>query len=88
VGRRYCHDIPRPARFAIHKLVPAQRRGASDRIKRAKDLDQARALLEALRAHDPFALEGALEDARTQGKTGWSDRIDRSPTELAARGKG
>jgi hypothetical protein len=64
--------IPQPARFAIHKLAPAQRRGASDRIKRAKDVHQAQVLIEALRARDPFALEDALEDARAQGKAGWS----------------
>lgn len=77
--------IPQPARLAVHKLILAQRRGPADRIKRAKDLAQGGALMSALQAHDPFALEDALEDARAQGKSGWSVPIDRSLAELAAR---
>jgi hypothetical protein len=74
--------VPQPARFAVHKLMVAQRR-AHDRIKRQKDLDQADAMMTALHAYDPFALEDALEDARTQGKR-WSKEIDRSLAELEA----
>jgi hypothetical protein len=77
--------IPQPARFAVHKLILAQRRDAGDRIKRRKDLDQAAALIAALRAHDPYLLDDALVDARAQGKAGWSDRIDRSLAELETR---
>lgn len=73
--------VPQPARFAVHKLMVAQRRG-HDRIKRQKDLDQADALMSALYAHDPFALEDALEDARAQGRN-WSKEIDRSLAELS-----
>ena len=74
--------IPQPARFAVHKLMVAQRR-AHDRIKRRKDLDQANAMMAALAAHDPFAIEDAIEDARAQGKS-WSKEIDRSLAELEA----
>jgi hypothetical protein len=77
--------IPQPARFAVHKLLLAQRRGQADRTKRTKDLAQADALMKALDLHDPFALEDALEEARAQGKAGWSNPIDRSLAELAAR---
>lgn len=77
--------IPQPARFAVHKLILAQRRGQADRTKRTKDLAQADALMTALYAHDPFALEDALDAARAQGKAGWSVPIDRSLAELAAR---
>ena len=45
---------------------------------------QAGALMEALRLSDPFAPEDAMEDARGQGRTGWSDPIDRSLAELGA----
>lgn len=72
--------VPQPARFAVHKLMVAQRRG-HDRIKRQKDLNQAGAMIEALTVHDPFALEDAIEDARAQG-SGWSKEIDRSLAEL------
>lgn len=74
--------VPQPARFAVHKLMVAQRRG-HDRIKRQKDLDQADAMMTALRAHDPFALEDAIEEARAQGRN-WAKEIDRSLAELEA----
>ncbi|HYI48682.1 MAG TPA: nucleotidyltransferase domain-containing protein [Allosphingosinicella sp.] len=80
--------IPQPARFAVHKLILAQRRGPADRTKRGKDLSQADALMTALYASDPFALEDALEDARAQGRPGWSDPIDRSLAELARKDRG
>lgn len=58
--------IPQPARFAVHKLILAQRRAEMDRLKRAKDLAQADAIMTARYVHDPFALEDALEDARAR----------------------
>ncbi len=79
--------IPQPARFAVHKLILAQRRNEADRLKRSKDLDQADAIMTALYVHDPFALEDAIDDARTQGKEGWSDPIDRSLAELERKAK-
>lgn len=78
-------NVPQPARYAVHKLILAQRRDASGRLKRAKDLDQAKALIEVLRAHDPFALEDALNDARAQGEKGWSEPISRSLKEIGFR---
>lgn len=77
--------VPQPARFAVHKLMVAQRRG-HDRIKRQKDLDQAGAMMTALRASDPFALEDAIDEARAEGKA-WSKEIDRSLAELEAAGR-
>jgi hypothetical protein len=77
--------IPQPARFAVHKLMLAQRRGPADRIKRGKDLAQAASLIAALRRHDPFALEDALDDARARGRDGWRRPIDRSLAELGER---
>lgn len=74
--------IPQPARFAVHKLIVAQRRTDAHRIKRQKDLAQAEAIMVALSAEDPFALEDAMEDARSQGRN-WSTAIDRSLAELA-----
>jgi hypothetical protein len=71
-------NVPQPARFAVHKLILAQRRDPSGRLKRAKDLAQASALIEVLRAHDRYALEDALADARGQGRKGWSEPISRS----------
>ncbi|MFS8036993.1 GSU2403 family nucleotidyltransferase fold protein [Xanthobacter sp. AM11] len=73
--------IPQPARFAVHKLILAQKRGG-DTAKRAKDLVQAAALIAALRAADPFALSDAFEDACAQGATGWKRPAERSLAEL------
>lgn len=75
-------NVPQPARFAVHKLILAQRRDAANRLKCAKDLAQAKALLEVLREHDPFSLEDALTDARAQGEKGWSAPISRSLREI------
>ena len=75
--------IPQPARFAVHKLILAQRRAGGNAVKRTKDLAQAKALIDALERHSPFALEDALADAREQGRVGWSDLIDRSLAEIA-----
>jgi len=74
--------VPQPARFAVHKLILAQRRDQANRIKRSKDLAQARALIEVLLQHDRFALVDVLADARGRGRDGWSIPIDRSLTEL------
>jgi len=77
--------IPQPARFAVHKLILAQRRDPANRIKRAKDLAQAKALIDALLVHDRFALEDALADARAQGRNGWAEPIARSLIEADIR---
>lgn len=76
--------IPQPARFAVHKLIVAQRRHPTDRIKRQKDLAQADAMISALYAHDPFALDDAMEDARAQGRS-WAEAMDRSLAEIAMK---
>jgi hypothetical protein len=76
--------VPQPARFAVHKLILAQRRHAVDMPKRQKDLAQAAALMNVLRRNDFFALEDALDDARAQGDRGWAEPIDRSLAEIGA----
>lgn len=79
--------IPQPARYAVHKLILAQKRHETDRSKRSKDLAQADALMDALFAYDPFALEDALADARSKGRDGWAVPIDRSLAELAPKSR-
>jgi hypothetical protein len=73
--------VPQPARYAVHKLIIAQK-PERNAAKRIKDLDQAAALIEALRANDPDALDDALADARRRGKRGWSDPIAASLARL------
>lgn len=73
--------IPQPARFAVHKLVIAQKRGG-DTTKRRKDLARADALIAALKAADPFALSDADKDAAARGVTAWKRPAERSLAEL------
>lgn len=70
--------LPQPARFAVHKLIVAQKRGAHELAKSRKDLAQAAALVEALRFEAPFALDDALADARRRGRDGWARPLERS----------
>lgn len=80
-------QVPRPERFAIHKLIVADRRRADDRMKSAKDRAQAAVLIEILAQDRPEDLAEALEDARDRGPR-WRDRIDASLSrmpETAAR---
>ena len=74
--------IPQPAKYAVHKLILAQKRDPGSRLKRAKDLAQANAIVEALLRHDRYALEDTFEDAKAQGKIGWAIPLARSIDEL------
>lgn len=67
-------QIPRPERFAIHKLIVAQRRQGRDRIKAAKDLRQAAFVIRALAKDRPDDLRDAHEDALARGPK-WRERI-------------
>ncbi|MBK4217460.1 hypothetical protein JJJ17_16140 [Paracoccus caeni] len=70
-------QIPRPERYAIHKLIVAERRRAEDRLKSQKDRAQAAFLIAALAEDRPEDLAEALADARDKGPR-WRERIDAS----------
>jgi hypothetical protein len=74
--------LPRPARFAVHKLILAQKRGAHELAKSRKDLAQAAAMVAALRLNAPFELDDALDDARGRGRDGWARPIERSLSQI------
>ncbi|WP_439497425.1 GSU2403 family nucleotidyltransferase fold protein [Bosea sp. (in: a-proteobacteria)] len=76
--------LPRPARFTVHKLILAQKRGAHEAAKSQKDLLQAGSLLAALRESAPFEIEDALEEACSRGRDGWARPIERSLVQIAA----
>jgi hypothetical protein len=78
-------NVPQPARFAIHKLILAQKRDSGMRLKRQKDLAQADALIEALLVNDPYALKDVAADARQRGRNGWALPIERSLNEIKRR---
>ncbi len=71
-------NVPRPERFAIHKLIVADRRhGSEATIKQRKDQRQAALLIEVLAQDRPFDLKEAFEDARDRGPK-WRSRMDNS----------
>lgn len=68
-------QIPRPERFAIHKLIIAdRRRDGPDSLKSHKDRRQASFLIEALAEDRPEDLREAYENALSRGPR-WRDRL-------------
>jgi hypothetical protein len=68
-------QIPRPERFAIHKLIVADRRkGGPDQVKARKDRGQAAFLIEVLAEDRPDDLREAYADAMSRGPR-WRERI-------------
>ena len=75
-------QIPRPERFAIHKLIVAdRRRGGPDAIKSRKDRLQASFLIRALAEDRPDDLRDAYGEALENGPS-WRDHISRSLARL------
>jgi len=70
-------QIPRPERYAIHKLIVAQRRSGPVRAKAVKDLAQAYALIGVLVEDRPHELEEAYQTALKSGPK-WREAIQRS----------
>jgi hypothetical protein len=59
-------NVPAPARYAVHKLIVAQRRkGGAAKVD--KDLKQAEALIDALVARRPHDLRDAWDEAQGRG---------------------
>ena len=71
-------QVPRPERYAIHKLIVADRRvTGTEGLKAQKDRLQAAFLVEALERDRPDDLLEAWDDARSRGPR-WRERMDRS----------
>lgn len=70
-------QIPRPERYAVHKLIVAQRRHAGADGKRRKDIEQARAIIWAMSEDRPFELGEAIREADSNGEK-WKAALDRS----------
>ena len=61
-------QVPRPERFAIHKLIVSERRRGFDAVQKAqKDRSQAAFLIRVLAEEDPHALAEAHRDALSKG---------------------
>lgn len=68
-------QIPRPERFAIHKLIVSDRRtGGPDSLKAIKDRRQAAFLIDVLARDRPGDLRDAYEEARSRGQR-WRERL-------------
>ncbi len=71
-------QIPRPERYAVHKLIVADRRqGGTDALKSVKDRAQAAFLIRALAEDRPDELAEAYADALSRGPH-WQGHIARS----------
>lgn len=69
-------QIPRPERYAIHKLIVSERRRrGDDGLKARKDRAQAVFLMRVLAEEDPHALTDAWRTAREKGQS-WRDALD------------
>lgn len=75
-------QVPRPERFAIHKLIVAdRRRGGPNRLKSQKDLKQADVLIRVLSEDRPEELRAAYEIALESGPQ-WRKHIEASLDKL------
>lgn len=71
-------QIPRPERYAVHKLIVADRRAhGPDSLKARKDLLQSERLIEVLAEDRPGDLQDAYMDAMSRGSR-WRQRIEAS----------
>lgn len=67
--------VPRPERFAVHKLIVSdRRREGPDSLKSIKDRLQAEFLIGVLASDRPDDLNDAIDDALSRGKR-WRERI-------------
>jgi hypothetical protein len=76
-------QVPAPERYAVHKLILAQRRPAGV-AKRDKDLQQAAALTEILAVNRPAELKLAWEEALERGPA-WRELLLDGMSRLASR---
>lgn len=75
-------NVPRPARFALHKLIVSESRGEAFATKAEKDRQQATQVLEVLMEESPDSLAEARAALMMQGKS-WTDRFNRAVKKIA-----
>ena len=89
-GASFLIRVPRPERYAVHKMIISSRRHGSVAGKAEKDLRQAKLLCKVLMETRPNALNLAWRDASSRGRA-WKKRLDDAlllDAELAATLKG
>ncbi len=67
-------QVPKPERYAVHRLIVSARRHRSAQLKAKKDIAQAEALFEILCEDRPAELADALETAQATGPK-WREAI-------------
>lgn len=67
-------NLPRPEKYALHKLLVAAERSGDYKDKARKDLTQAASLIHYLMASDPDALREASANLHSRG-AGWTKRL-------------
>lgn len=77
-------NLPRPERYALHKLIIHGERSGDTRLKARKDLDQAACLLAMLKERSPEDLADAYRDLCERGP-GWRTRFSAGLLALEAR---
>ena len=80
-------NLPRPERYALHKLLIHGERSGDTRLKARKDLDQAACLLAMLKDREPDALADAYRDLCERGPD-WRTRFSAGLSALEARHPG
>lgn len=70
-------QIPRPERYAIHKLIVSDRRERHDRLKAHKDRHQAIFLIDILLEDRPDDILEAYQEAMERGPR-WRERLGRA----------
>ncbi len=79
-------NVPRPGRYAIHKLIVATRRVLSAETKARKDIEQSAALIHVLAEDRPDELEDAYVEARARGPS-WQKAVDSGARRLPSDAK-
>lgn len=67
-------NIPRPQRFALHKLIVHGERPTEQRVKANRDLIQAACLLDYLMENDADLVKESWQDVLSRGP-GWNSRL-------------
>ncbi len=68
-------NLPRPERYALHKLLVYGERPQAQRTKARKDVAQAAALIDYLLVHDIAEIAALWNDMKARGP-GWRKRLD------------
>lgn len=70
-------QVPRPERYAVHKLIVSQKRKAGSGAKARKDVQQARAIIWAMAEDRPFEIHNAIAEADAMGEK-WRKALDQA----------